>query len=191
MIQATLIAVLVSCAACAPKDSADAAPTLAPSIGVAEPAPVDAVTAAVATPDVSAPVDTNAPTTTPVRGDPHTVASAEGQQGRIEVIDRDGLRRLKIRGDVQGATTLGSTGTPLPGDPAVQLVRALRPEARTALVIGLGTGRTAAELSAAGFEVEAVELEPKVVEFARAHFDYRGHAAVADGIDWLDANERT
>jgi hypothetical protein len=70
------------------------------------------------------------------------------------------------------------------------LLRAVRPGARSALVIGLGSGGTAGELEAAGIRVLAVELEAKVVELARRFFGYRGAAEVADGLEFAARDPR-
>ena len=110
-------------------------------------------------------------------------ASTNGDVARVE--ERDGLRRLLLNGVVQGAVPSG--GHEVAGvDPLVALVRAARPMARTALVIGLGTGRTATSLAASGFDVEVAELSPVVIDFARRFFGYQGHAAVSDGLDYLE-----
>ncbi|HUS63182.1 MAG TPA: hypothetical protein VMZ28_01525 [Kofleriaceae bacterium] len=122
----------------------------------------------------------DAPPATPLP--PGVLARAQGTQGVIQVEEKDGLRLLTIDGKVQAAVRPGDT-TP---DPAVTLLRAMRPKARRVLVIGLGSGRTAGDLTAAGFEVEAVELEPAVVDMARAHFGYKGHAAVGDGLAFVN-----
>ena len=39
--------------------------------------------------------------------------------------------------------------------------------------------------------MEAVELEPAVIEFARKHFGYKGHAVAAEGLEYLKKNEKT
>jgi len=111
---------------------------------------------------------------------PGVIAEARGIHGLVRVEEKDGLRLLTVDGVVQGAVLLA--GAPLAGDPLVALVRAARPNAKKALVIGLGTGRTAAELAAHGLTVEVLEQEPAVVDFAREHFDYQGHAEIADGF---------
>jgi SAM-dependent methyltransferase len=115
------------------------------------------------------------------------IAEAQGQHGLVRVEERNGLRLLSIDGVVQGAVPLA--GAPLTGDPLVALVRAARPNAKRALVIGLGTGRTAAELAAHGLTVEVVEQEPAVIDFARQHFDYEGHAEPGDGFTRSDARD--
>lgn len=118
---------------------------------------------------------------------PGVIAEAHGQHGLVRVEEKDGLRLLSIDGVIQGAVPL--VGAPLTGDPLVALVRAARPNAKKVLVIGLGTGRTAAELAAHGLTVEVVEQEPAVIDFARRHFDYKGHAEPGDGFTRTDARE--
>ncbi|HEU5055487.1 MAG TPA: methyltransferase domain-containing protein, partial [Kofleriaceae bacterium] len=63
--------------------------------------------------------------------------------------------------------------------------------ARTALVIGLGSGKTAGDLARAGLEVTGVEIEPAVIELARSHFGYQGGAVAADGLEYLEKNAGT
>jgi len=118
---------------------------------------------------------------------PGVLAQVQGVKGVIRVEERDGLRMLTIDGVVQGALPLsGAVGE----DPVAGLVRASRPRATTALVIGLGTGKTAADLARAGLNVAVVELEPKVIELARRYFDYRGHAVAGEGFAYLRANPK-
>lgn len=72
----------------------------------------------------------------------------------------------------------------------VALVTSLALPMNNILVIGLGTGRTATELSLQVLRVEAVELEPKVIAFARKHFGYTGHAVAADGLAYLKRTKK-
>jgi murein L,D-transpeptidase YafK/SAM-dependent methyltransferase len=130
------------------------------------------------------------------------LAEEEGIQGTIRVVERDGLRQLTINDVVQGAAPI-SEGHILPGrDPLVRLVSATWSSplivrggrsgksrvladgrlGKKALVIGLGTGQTALALARAGFDVEAVELEPVVIAFARRFFDYDGSVTEAEGF---------
>ncbi len=117
------------------------------------------------------------------------LARADGSQGVIQVEERDGLRLLTIAGVVHAAVP--TAGGAIAVDPIVQLVTTIRPQARTALVIGLGSGKTAGDLAAAGLAVDAVELEPAVIEFARTYFGYRGRATCADGLDYLTAHDQS
>ena len=116
------------------------------------------------------------------------IAERTGKQGVVRVEERGGLRLLTINGVVQGAAPLKGAS---PADPLVDLVLAMRPEAKTALVIGLGTGRTASAFAQRGIEVDAVELEAAVVELARAHFEFTGRCDVADGLDYLASAEKS
>jgi spermidine synthase len=119
---------------------------------------------------------------------PGILARAQGSQGLIQVEERDGMRTLTIDGAVQAARPQGGVVNAV--DPAVPLLRALRPDAKTALVIGLGSGKTASDLAAAGFEVEAVEIEQAVIEMAREHFGYTGHAAQGDGLEYAKTSRK-
>lgn len=124
-----------------------------------------------------------APVVAKPRLPPGVLARVQGKQGVIEVIERDGRRLLTIGGVVQGAKPLsGPLGA---SDPMVALLKAARPNAKRALVIGLGTGASAMALSRAGLRVDAVELEPHVIALARKYFGYTGRAIAADGATYL------
>jgi len=116
------------------------------------------------------PPSTTQPTTQPASGStsaqiapatsalpPHVLAEAQGKSGRVRVELRDHLRLLTIDGVVQGAVPSDPSVSP-PGDPIAGLVRAFRPHAASALLIGLGTGRTAASLSQNGLSFDVVEI---------------------------------
>jgi len=116
------------------------------------------------------------------------LAERAGLHGPIRVEQRDGLRLLIIDNTVQAAVPWSAAGPdPAARDPLVELLHLGRPGVRTALVIGLGSGRTATELAQAGITVTAVEIEPAVIELARTYFDYRGTAIAADGLAHLRA----
>ena len=143
----------------------------------------DAVTASAG--DASTASTPTAPAPSPTGGD-QVLAEVPGTQGPIRVVQR-GDRRLLLIGDVVHAAVPWTATGPDPAarDPLIALVTGARPSARTALVIGLGSGRTAMELGAAGLQVTAVEVEPAVIELARAHFGYRGTAVAAEGLAYL------
>ena len=145
------------------------------------------------------------PTTS--QGTARALFAVEGQQGLIQVVDSEGVRTLVIDGAVHAAAPV-LEGRVLPTrDPMVELLDAIwrgrlcadglhsESEAVTstsrlrkrALVIGLGSGQTAANLLLAGFDVEAVELEPAVIDVARRFFGYNGHAVAADGLTFLES----
>jgi hypothetical protein len=58
------------------------------------------------------------------------------------------------------------------------------------LLIGLGTGRTAASLSQNGLSLDVVEIEPAVVAYAKQFFHYQGDATVDDGLAFAERSER-
>jgi spermidine synthase len=119
---------------------------------------------------------------------PGTLAQAKGVAGLVRVEERDGMRLLTVDGVVQGGMRLDEPpGTTPHGDPLVGLVLGARPQTKTALLVGLGTGRTAMELASRGVKVDVVELEPAVVDFARTFFGFRGDVEVGDGAQFLDA----
>lgn len=134
----------------------------------------------------SEPGPTSAPTATApavvaaVALPPGVLAEGEGIAGLVRVEERDGLRLLTIGGVVQGAARVGASDAPV--DPLVELVARVRPEARSALLVGLGTGRTAGAMLARWPALEVMEREPLVIAYARAHFGYTGPAEAYDAL---------
>jgi spermidine synthase len=123
---------------------------------------------------------------------PGVLAEARGKLGVVRVEERDGLRLLTIDGHVQGARRVSEeAATGIAADPLVELALGARPGAKTALLIGLGTGRTAAELAKRGVKVEVVEIEPAVVDFAKRFFGFQGDVTVADGAEVLATRKET
>lgn len=113
------------------------------------------------------------------------LASSRGNFGEVRVEEGDGQRRLVIDGMVQGVRPIGEGAERQGPDALVSLIRTARPTARTVLCIGLGTGKTATDLSRAGLEVTTVEIEPAVIEYARRFFDFEGTVIQADGMQHL------
>jgi hypothetical protein len=117
------------------------------------------------------------------------LAERPGIQGPIRVEQRDGRRLLIIGDTIHAAVPWSATGPdPAARDPLVELLRLVRPGAKTALVVGLGSGRTATELAQGGLAVTAIELEKAVIELARGYFGYRGEAIAAEGLAHLRAH---
>ncbi len=116
---------------------------------------------------------------------PGVLASARGEHGEIRVEEGNGVRRLTIDEEVVATVPIGSGAAPPAPDPLAAMIHALRPGARSALVIGLGGGKMVDDLATAGLDVTAIEMEPKVVEFARTYFGFRGKATVEDGMRFL------
>lgn len=121
---------------------------------------------------------------------PGILAETHGPNGIVRVELRDGLRVLTIDGVVQGAVDPSKPFAPL-SEPIAALLRAFRPKGGSALVIGLGTGRTASALAATGWRVDAVEIDPAVASFAKSFFDYQAPIAVGDGLAFARASTRT
>jgi spermidine synthase len=117
------------------------------------------------------------------------IARSRGRSGLIEVVKRAGQRYLLINKVVQavGPKNPRRRRTDLLAD----VVRGVRPKARSVLIIGLGGGNTAMAFRQLGCSVTAVELECKVIEYARAYFGYRGEAVCADGLQHLKRTSRT
>ena len=104
--------------------------------------------------------------------------------GKVEVIE-DSNRQIRfLRSD---HSILGATYV-LDGSPGfsfvevMEAIRFCRPDARSLLNIGLGTGAVPAALGKQGIRVDVVEIDPAVVEFARKYFDFSasGDTHVAD-----------
>ncbi|HUH01456.1 MAG TPA: methyltransferase domain-containing protein [Kofleriaceae bacterium] len=113
------------------------------------------------------------------------LASSRGTFGEVRVEETGGQRRLVIDGIVQGAQPIGEGAERQGPDALVALIRTARPSARTVLCIGLGTGKTATDLTRAGLQVTTVEIEPAVIEYARRFFDFDGTVIQADGMQHL------
>jgi Spermine/spermidine synthase domain len=110
--------------------------------------------------------------------------STKGMHGRVEVYDEGGYRILKVGGVIQGKRPIHAQ--PIPHlDPMVDLVAKYR---HRALVIGLGTGETAQQLTDRGRlkVVESVEIDPAVATYAKKYFGYKGPIVVEDGLKYLE-----
>ena len=114
--------------------------------------------------------------------------------GLVEVIDdrnRD-VRFLRADHSILGAQFL-RTGAP--GFAFVNLlagIRCLRPTAKNALQIGLGTGGVGAALGAHGITVDVVEIDPAVIRFATQYFGFttRGEVHEEDARTYLRRTAR-
>jgi len=120
-----------------------------------------------------------------IRAEAKLIAEAKGKQGVIRVEERNGMRLLTIDEVVQGGMPIGLEAAQRFIDPMVELIRTVRPKAKSVLVIGLGTGKSAVDLASVGFSVETVELEPVVIDFAYRYFGYNGQVVEADGLEYL------
>ncbi len=105
------------------------------------------------------------------------VEARDGFYGAVKVIEYQGsrltTREMIIDGLVQGGMD-AADGRPI-YEYAYLLSRlppAVRPEGRSALVVGLGMGAAPRWLARAGIDTEVVEIDPLVHEMARSHFAF-------------------
>jgi spermidine synthase len=121
------------------------------------------------------------------------IALAQSPYAEIRVLDTpDGRRRLLV---IDGGThTIVDPGTwesRFPYVAVMGLARCISAEPGRMLLIGLGGGSLVKDFAADGWEVDAVEIDPVVVEMAKAHFgltDAEGSIQVADGRQFLIAH---
>ena len=114
------------------------------------------------------------------------VERVDGFYGRHEVLEDDVSRYLLVDGVLQTSASRHEVGPIPPGSllaagSALELALWLRPEPGRALVIGLGGAAFPRRLAEAGWEVEAVEIDPVVVDLARRYFDLDLPVAIEDG----------
>ncbi len=115
------------------------------------------------------------------------VGAANGHVGLVRVLDTERYRFLLIDSGGQTVVERGSGRNDLRYVAAVADVTRLRPGLRRALLLGLGGGAVVAELGGRGVACDVVEIEPKVVELATAHFGFSptGEVVVQDGRTYL------
>jgi spermidine synthase len=121
------------------------------------------------------------------RGDYEVLDRAEGWGGRVELVEREEHRFLVYN----GSYALGGSRSVAAQKRQARLALDLRPQARTAFVLGLGTGITAGELSTskALVSVRVLELEPQVVTMARRHFGPWTEALFSDPRFRIEAGD--
>jgi hypothetical protein len=98
----------------------------------------------------------------------------ESLYGRVRVIDDDarGLRWMLVDASAIGAQFKGTDEPPFQYLYALETLGEFRPQAKTALVIGLGAGYLPGALAKQGLQVDTIEIDPKVVEAAREYFGF-------------------
>lgn len=112
--------------------------------------------------------------------------------GQLEVQDTETGHVLLIDGLPQ--TGLPG-GTLRPGDGLrygylLEAALMMRPQARDALVIGLGAGLAPRLLAAHGLDCQAVEVDPIVAEIAAGQFGFAGPVTLSDGRAFLAHSSR-
>jgi hypothetical protein len=113
--------------------------------------------------------------------------------GQIKVVDYvygdKRLREFLLENMIQGAVDVNS-GLPISRYTyyVEQLARTYRPDAKEALVIGLGSGIIPERFSRYGIRTDVVEINPGVVEAAKKYFsfdDEKNPTFVEDGRNFL------
>ncbi|MFI5379250.1 MAG: spermidine synthase [Tepidisphaerales bacterium] len=122
-----------------------------------------------------------------------TLWSGESAYNHVRVVRRRGLTLLILNRDL-GAHTVRRDDTPWTGYyyDHFALGALLTVSPRRALVLGMGGGASIASLRSAspGVQIDAVEIDPTVVDVARRFFglpadDPRLHVHIADARPWL------
>ena len=121
------------------------------------------------------------------------LVNTESAYGQIKVIDydtdpKDVKRYLLVNGTSQSvARADGESDSQYMH--AAEWAALLRPQAKRALVIGLGAGLLPSALERVyRLTTDAVDIDPEILRMARTYFSYRpvGEAAVEDGRTYLE-----
>jgi len=114
--------------------------------------------------------------------------------GLIQVMDMPdlGIRSLLLDGAIQGGQMRGLSAYPF-SEYQNYLAHRYHPQAKSALVLGLGAGILAKQLVSRGIDVTAVELEPDIGYIARQFFGLPDsvHLIYEDARTYLNRRERT
>lgn len=142
-----------------------------------------------ASPPVTQPASRSAPTW------PRVIEVVDGDYGRLEVIECSGARLLTCDGVVQTAWPTDaltmSCRRLIQGRDYVGLLPWFRPQARRALVLGLGGGLHAAALNSNGITVDAVDIDPQIVRLARTYFRVEcDRVVIDDARTFLERDDR-
>jgi spermidine synthase len=122
--------------------------------------------------------------------DTNVLFNHESAYGQIKVLDAGGLKRyLLVNGTSQSVAQLPGLESDSQYIHALEWAPLLRPEARRALVIGLGAGLVPSSWERHhGLTVDTVEIDPEIVAVAKGYFGYapRGQTIVEDGRTFLE-----
>ncbi len=124
------------------------------------------------------------------RADPESglLAVEQSAYAEIRVLDLDGTRHLLIDGGVHTMVDPSSWASYFPYVAVVQLTQDFFEWPGRLLLIGLGGGTIAKDFARVGWTVDAVEIDPAVVEVARDHFGLTsadGQVYSVDGREFL------
>jgi spermidine synthase len=122
------------------------------------------------------------------------VDRSQSLYGLVEVIDDfgRGVRLLRADHSIIGAEISSDHSGAFSFLHLLELVRFVRPDAKSLLQIGLGIGSLPMALAPHGIVADVVEIDPAVVRFAREHFGFatEGRIFVADARAFLSTIAR-
>ncbi|MGV8083870.1 MAG: spermidine synthase [Coriobacteriia bacterium] len=117
---------------------------------------------------------------------------------RLKVVDHENVRSLKFERNYQSSMSLSDPyATDIEYVGYLHLTLAIKPDARRTLAIGLGGGTIVKQMwrDYPGMRIDAVEIDPEVVEVARAYFalpeDERIGIYLGDGREFLEYGNDT
>ncbi len=112
----------------------------------------------------------------------------ESAYGRVAVLDSADKRYLLVAGTSQSVMEKPGGESESQYVRALEWSRALRPDARRALLIGLGAGLLPKALERRGLTVDVFEIDPVIVDAAKRQFRYepKGSVTVGDGRALLE-----
>ena len=115
------------------------------------------------------------------------VFKGESPYGEIRVVDDGGLRYLLVDGAIRAAvdTSLGAEYA-TPNVNVIDVARNFHDGPGKLLLVGLGAGSVAKHYQRAGWEVDAVEIDPLMVSVARRFF---GFDSTGVRVSRMDAKE--
>lgn len=112
----------------------------------------------------------------------------ESAYGRVAVLDAPGKLFLLVAGTSQSVMEKDGGESESQYVRNLEWTRALRPDARRALVVGLGAGLLPKALERRGLTADVFEIDPVIVETARRRFSFepKGRVVVGDGRALLE-----
>jgi len=117
----------------------------------------------------------------PVRESFLTIYKTQSIYGEIEVIENSQIRLLLVDGAIQTCMVIETQNSCATYQQALRDALEVSPDAKKALLIGLGGGIITQRFEQSNINFVAVELDPKIVFVAKKYFDYKRDAIVDDG----------
>ncbi|HSG27133.1 MAG TPA: fused MFS/spermidine synthase [Candidatus Krumholzibacterium sp.] len=127
-------------------------------------------------------------------GDDAIIAFEQSPYAQIAVVDHLGARFLLIDGSIHTFIDGKSGETLFPYVNVIDIAGSIHERPGEALLVGLGGGSVAKRFKRAGWSVDAVEIDPVVVGFARDYFGLRESDArvfTVDGRQFLQKKENS